>query len=125
MHIVATLVIAVCWLVATWSALAGELVVIESTESTLKPGQIVDASIVRVSERRNRRGEHEAIKSGEVPGAWKAKPRQRAQKDVDARWTKKHGKSHTESGGQSSQRESLTGNAGVGESGWRFPDKTL
>ena len=44
MRIVATLVIAVCWLVATWSALAGELVVIESTESTLKPGQIVDAS---------------------------------------------------------------------------------
>ena len=57
-------------------------------------GQVVDASIVRVPARRNRRGENEAIKSGEVPGAWKAKPHHRAQKDVDARWTKKHGKSH-------------------------------
>ena len=57
-------------------------------------GQVVDASIVRVPARRNRRGENEAIKSGEVPGGWKAKPHQRAQKDMDARWTKKHGKSH-------------------------------
>ena len=56
-------------------------------------GQVVDASIVRVPVQRNRRDENEAIKSGEVPGAWKAKPHQRAQKDVDARWTKKHGKS--------------------------------
>ena len=37
-------VLAVCWLVATWSALAGELVVIETTETTLEPGKIVDAS---------------------------------------------------------------------------------
>ena len=57
-------------------------------------GQVVDASIVRVPARRNRRGENEAIKSGEVPGGWKDKPHQRAQKDMDARWTKKHGKSH-------------------------------
>jgi IS5 family transposase len=57
-------------------------------------GQVVDASIVRVPVQRNRRGENEAIKSGEVPSGWKAKPHQRAQKDMDARWTKKHGKSH-------------------------------
>ena len=57
-------------------------------------GQVVDASIVRVPARRNRRGENEAVKSGEVPGGWKDKPHQRAQKDMDARWTKKHGKSH-------------------------------
>jgi len=57
-------------------------------------GQLVDASIAWVPVQRNRRDEREAIKSGEVPGAWKAKPHQRAQKDVDARWTKKHGKSH-------------------------------
>ena len=56
--------------------------------------QLLDASIVRVPARRNRRGENEEIKSGEVPGGWKAKPHQRAQKDVDARWTRKHGKSH-------------------------------
>ena len=57
-------------------------------------GQLVDASIVRAPVQRNRRGENEAIKSGEVPGGWKDKPHQRAQKDMDARWTKKHGKSH-------------------------------
>ena len=57
-------------------------------------GQLVDASIVRAPARRNRRDENEAIKSGEVPGGWKARPHKRAQKDVDARWTKKHGKSH-------------------------------
>ena len=57
-------------------------------------GQLVDASIVRAPVQRNRRDENEAIKSGEVPGGWKARPHKRAQKDVDARWTKKHGKSH-------------------------------
>ena len=56
-------------------------------------GQVVDASIVRAPVQRNRRDENEAIKSGEVPGGWKAKARQRAQKDVDARWTRKRGKS--------------------------------
>lgn len=54
-------------------------------------GQVVDASIVRAPVRRNRRDENEAIKAGEVPGGWKA--HKRAQKDVDARWTQKHGKS--------------------------------
>ncbi len=57
-------------------------------------GQVVDASIVRVPVQRNRRDENKAIKAGEVPDAWKAKPCKRAQKDVAARWTQKHGKSH-------------------------------
>jgi IS5 family transposase len=34
-------------------------------------GQVVDASIVRAPVQRNRRDENEAIKAGEVPGAWK------------------------------------------------------
>jgi IS5 family transposase len=55
-------------------------------------GQLVDASIVRAPVQRNRRGENEAIKTGKVPGAWKA--HKRAQKDVDARWTQKHAKSY-------------------------------
>ena len=33
-------------------------------------------------------------KAGEVPEDWADKPAKRCQKDVDARWTKKHGKSH-------------------------------
>ncbi len=57
-------------------------------------GQIVDASIVRAPAQRNRRSENDAIKAGKVPADWEDKPRKRAQKDVDARWTKKHGKSH-------------------------------
>lgn len=57
-------------------------------------GQILDASIVPVPKNRNTREENKAIKSGEVPEGWADKPAKRSQKDVDARWTRKHGKSH-------------------------------
>ena len=57
-------------------------------------GQILDASIVAVPRNHNTRKENEAIKAGEVPEGWENKPAKRSQKDVDARWTKKHGKSH-------------------------------
>src|SRR3954447_25717993 len=55
-------------------------------------GQIVDASIVSAPVQRNSRAENTAIKDGHPPVAWK--PNKKAQKDVDARWTKKHGKSY-------------------------------
>ena len=57
-------------------------------------GQIVDASIVPVPKQRNTREENEAIKAGKTPESWDAKPHKKRQKDIDARWTKKHGKSH-------------------------------
>ena len=57
-------------------------------------GQIIDASIVAVPIQRNRRDDNEQIKRGETPEAWADKPAKRRQKDRDARWTKKHGKSH-------------------------------
>lgn len=57
-------------------------------------GQILDASIVPVPRNHNTREENAAIKTGEVPEDWKDKPAKRAQKDVDARWTKKHERSH-------------------------------
>lgn len=57
-------------------------------------GQILDASIVRVPVSRNTRDENAAIKQGEVPEDWAKRPAKRSQKDTDARWTKKHGKSH-------------------------------
>lgn len=57
-------------------------------------GQILDASIVPVPRNHNTREENKAIKSGEVPEDWADKPAMRSQKDTDARWTKKHGKSH-------------------------------
>ena len=34
------------------------------------------------------------IKAGETPECWQDKPAKRRQKDVEARWTKKHGRSH-------------------------------
>ena len=57
-------------------------------------GQILDASIVPVPRNHNTRDENATIKKGEVPEDWENKPAKRSQKDVDARWTKKHGKSH-------------------------------
>jgi|TARA_B110001454_G_C12668369_1_gene412598 IS5 family transposase len=57
-------------------------------------GQIIDASIVAVPKQRNSRDENEKIKEGEAPEGWDSKPAKRSQKDTDARWTKKHGKSH-------------------------------
>ncbi|MDA0952400.1 MAG: IS5 family transposase [Proteobacteria bacterium] len=57
-------------------------------------GQMIDASIVAVPKQRNDRDENAAIKAGGTPEGWDDQPAKRAQKDTDARWTKKHGKSH-------------------------------
>src|SRR5882757_5394050 len=54
-------------------------------------GQMVDATIVPVPKQRNTREENEAVKAGLTPEDWK--PAKTRQKDKDARWTKKHGKS--------------------------------
>jgi transposase, IS5 family len=57
-------------------------------------GQIVDATIVPVPKNRNTPEENAAIKAGETPGGWAEKPARLRQKDLDARWTKKHGQSY-------------------------------
>lgn len=57
-------------------------------------GQILDASIVAVPKQRNKRDENEKIKAGEVPEDWTDTPAKLSQKDTDARWTQKNGKSH-------------------------------
>ncbi len=57
-------------------------------------GQMIDASIVPVPKQRNTRDENAAIKAGETPEGWDDKPAKSRQKDTDARWTRKHGKSH-------------------------------
>ena len=54
--------------------------------------QIIDASIVSVPKQRNSREENEAIKSGGKICGWSEAKRR--QKDTDARWTKKNGKSY-------------------------------
>ena len=57
-------------------------------------GQMIDASIVPAPRQRNTRDENAAIKAGETPEGWDDNPARSRQKDTDARWTKKHGKSH-------------------------------
>ena len=56
-------------------------------------GQMVDATIVAVPKQRNTREENDAVKAGQTPQDWARKPSKNRQKDKDARWTKKHGKS--------------------------------
>ena len=57
-------------------------------------GQILDATLVPVPKQHNSREENEAIKKGDLPADWENQANKRAQKDRDARWTKKNGQSH-------------------------------
>jgi IS5 family transposase len=57
-------------------------------------GQIVDASIVTAPRQRNTREENATIKAGETPQSWLEKPAKLHQKDMEARWTKKNGRSY-------------------------------
>jgi len=50
---------------------------------------------VLAPKQRYSRDENARIKDGETPEGWENQPVNRSQKDVDARWTKKHGKSHS------------------------------
>jgi len=90
------------WLYREQLAQAGMIAtVFENFDSYLKGqgylamgGQIIDASIVSVPIQHNKRDENAKIKAGETPQDWVDKPTKLRQKDTDARWTKKHGKSH-------------------------------
>jgi transposase, IS5 family len=55
-----------------------------------KEGRLVDASFVEVPRQRNSRDENQQIKEGNVPQQWEEQPNKLAQKDLDARWTKKN-----------------------------------
>lgn len=59
-----------------------------------RQGQIVDASMVSAPRQRNSREDNAKIKQGETPEDWEDKPSMLRQKDLDARWTKKHGRTH-------------------------------
>lgn len=59
----------------------------------LEPGKIVDATIVPVPIQRNRPEENQQIKAGITPPGWANEPEKLRQKDVDARWTMKNGRS--------------------------------
>ncbi len=53
-------------------------------------GKMVDASFVEVPKQRNNREENKLVKDGKVPSEWEKSPHKLAQKDTDARWTKKN-----------------------------------
>jgi IS5 family transposase len=55
-------------------------------------GQIVDASLIPVPRQRIGKDEAEILKQQATPSEWS--PAKRRQKDTQARWTKKHGKSY-------------------------------
>jgi transposase, IS5 family len=57
-------------------------------------GRSVDASIVPVPVQRMTKKERDTVKRGETPEGWKQKPAILRQRDTDAVWTKKHGKSY-------------------------------
>ncbi len=67
---------------------------ITAAEYIPRQGQIVDASMVSAPRQRNSREDNAKLKQGETPEDWKDKPSMLRQKDVDARWTKKHGQTH-------------------------------
>lgn len=57
-----------------------------------KAGQMIDATFVEVPRQRNNREENLQVKAGEIPSEWKKEENKSmlAQKDLDARWTKKN-----------------------------------
>jgi len=67
---------------------------LEANGYIARGGQMVDATIVAVPRQRNSRDENEQVKAGTTPKDWKKRPSKNRQKDKDARWTKKHGRSY-------------------------------
>lgn len=69
---------------------------LESEGLITHKGTIVDATFVDAPRQRNNREENSKIKNGEIPQDWE-KPENAhklAQKDTDARWTKKNNETH-------------------------------
>ncbi len=61
---------------------------------TAKSGSMIDASFVEVPKQRNTRDENKEIKEGKIPENFTQNVHKLAQKDTDARWTKKGGDSY-------------------------------
>jgi len=60
----------------------------------LKTGSIIDASIIKAPKQHLRKAEKKALEKGETPTEWERKPAIERQRDTDATWTKKHGKTY-------------------------------
>lgn len=65
---------------------------LEQSGLIARKGIIVDATISEVPKQRNSREENQMLKNGEIPEDWKKNQPKLSQKDTDARWYKKHGK---------------------------------
>jgi IS5 family transposase len=59
-----------------------------------KGGQIMDATLIPVPKQKITKQEKKELKQGNIPEAWQDNPHKMAQKDLDAKWTKKHGQSY-------------------------------
>jgi IS5 family transposase len=59
-----------------------------------KSGKIVDASFIEAPKQRNKREDNDLIKDGKRPESFDENPHKGAQKDTDARWTKKNDETH-------------------------------
>jgi len=67
---------------------------LEKLNLIINAGKIVDASFVEVPIQRNTKEENEQIKNNGTPASFEENPHKKAQKDVDARWTKKNNVVH-------------------------------
>ncbi len=69
---------------------------LEKKNLITREGSIVDATFVDAPKQRNSKDENDAIKDGNIPEEWKKETQKNklAQKDVDARWTKKNDETH-------------------------------
>lgn len=64
---------------------------LEALGLIVKEGKIIDASFIEVPKQRNSKSDNELIKEGQIPEKFTDNPNKLAQKDTDARWTKKGG----------------------------------
>lgn len=67
---------------------------LESLNLVAHEGKIIDASFVEVPRQRNSREENKEVKEGKIPASFEANRHKKAQKDIDARWTKKNNVSY-------------------------------
>jgi len=57
-------------------------------------GQIMDATLIPVPKQKMTKQEKEDLKQGQIPEEWQNDPHKMAQKDIDAKWTKKNNQSY-------------------------------
>lgn len=67
---------------------------LKSKSLFVNKGKIIDATFVDVPRQRNSRDDNATIKRGETPASFTENPSKLAQKDLDARWTKKNDEKH-------------------------------